>query len=363
MQSAIILLNWNGWRDTIECLESVFRLSDVDFRVIVCDNASTDGSLDNVKRWARGELAAECQNPKLSHLVYPGCPKPIPYSEWDRDQAQRGQIFDDGSRLILINNGSNLGFAGGNNVGLRLALRDPACQFFWILNNDTVVEPSAMAALLKRIRQQPEVGLCGSAIHSYTNPDEVYVMGGRKFSKWSGRSRLPSGRITRGRPSVRVEIDYVEGASMLVSRAFLEKVGLLEESYFLYFEEVDWAARARGKYLLGFSPESVVYHKEGASIGSSQERGKRSLVSVQWMTRSKVLVTRRFWPWALPTVMATVALGSLERLLRGDWRRAGSILASAWRGLIAPLRPPKQPQVEGIMLTPTDQSSPPPVVH
>lgn len=342
MQSAIVILNWNGWKDTVECLESVFRLSDCNFRVIVCDNASTDGSLDNLKRWARGELAANCQNPQLSHLVFPACPKPICHLELNREEAQQGRITNDPSRLVLINNGGNLGFAGGNNVGLRFALRDPACQFFWILNNDTAVDPLALAALLQHMRQEPDLGLCGSTIRSYANPDEIYVMGGRKFSKWTGRSRLPGRSANVGTSPGDTEIDYVEGASMLVSRAFLEEIGLLEESYFLYFEEVDWAARARGKCSLGFSRESIVYHKEGASIGSNPERGKRSLVSVRWMTRSKVLVTRRFWPWALPTVMATIAFGALERLVRGDWRRGRSILASAWSGLTAPLRPPTQ---------------------
>jgi GT2 family glycosyltransferase len=337
MRACIVILNWNGWKDTVECLESVFRLRHPDFRVVVCDNASGDGSLENLKRWAQGELAAECRNPQLLHLVSPPCPKPIPYREMDCGEAQLRSIANDRSRLVLIRNGGNLGYAGGNNVGLRFALRDPECQYFWVLNNDTVVDPLALSALEERMRKQPEPGLCGSVIRSYQNPDGVYLPGGRKFSKWTGRSRIPPRPAGNAPLSESADFDYVEGASMFVSRVFLETVGMLEESYFLYFEEVDWAARAQGKSALGFSPKSIVYHKEGASIGSSRERGMRSSVSTQCMMRGKVLVTRRFWPWALPTVLLTLAIAALERLFTGDWQRARLIVASAWQGLIAPL--------------------------
>src|SRR5271156_1373735 len=87
---ACILLNWNGWRDTIECLESVFRLNYPDVQVVVCDNASSDGSLERVKEWARGAISAESANPDLRHLTSPAFPKSIPYLELTREQAESG---------------------------------------------------------------------------------------------------------------------------------------------------------------------------------------------------------------------------------------------------------------------------------
>src|ERR1700694_2988487 len=118
MHSCVILLNWNGWKDTIECLESVFRLNSPDFRVVVCDNASADGSLEKIKQWARGELPAESANPLLSHLTLPPFPKPILYCELTREEAESGTATHS-CPLTLIQNGANVGFAAGNNVGLR----------------------------------------------------------------------------------------------------------------------------------------------------------------------------------------------------------------------------------------------------
>src|ERR1035438_3867545 len=145
--TSIIILNWNGWKDTIECLESVFRLDYPDFRVIVCDNNSHNDSLDKIKAWADGRLPASQSNPELAYLTSPAVPKPIPYRELNREESESGGAFYD-ARLVLIQNGLNLGFAGGTNVGLRYALGDKSCGFFWMLNNDTVVDSGALRASL-----------------------------------------------------------------------------------------------------------------------------------------------------------------------------------------------------------------------
>ena len=119
MITTVVLLNWNGWKDTIECLESVFRLEGPVVRVVVCDNASVDGSLERIKQWANGELQARSENPALAYLVSPFIEKPIAYRELTRNEAE-SQCANADDRLILIQNGENLGFAGGCNVGLRL---------------------------------------------------------------------------------------------------------------------------------------------------------------------------------------------------------------------------------------------------
>jgi len=90
MYSSVIVLNWNGWKDTIECLESLFRLDCPDFRVVVCDNASADGSMEKIKKWARGDLLAESANPQLSYLLAHPFTKPIPHLELTREQAESG---------------------------------------------------------------------------------------------------------------------------------------------------------------------------------------------------------------------------------------------------------------------------------
>lgn len=119
----VIILNWNGWEDTIECLESVFRNIYPSYTVIVCDNGSHDGSLERIKLWAEGKLdvLVPSHNP-LRPLSYPPVIKPIPYIEYYREDAEKGGINDGKIPLVLIQTGGNLGFAGGNNVGLRYIL-------------------------------------------------------------------------------------------------------------------------------------------------------------------------------------------------------------------------------------------------
>jgi GT2 family glycosyltransferase len=332
MVVSIIIVNWNGWQNTIECLESVLRLSYSSFRVIVCDNASTDGSFDKIKSWAMGRLAAESANSALAHLTSPPLPKPVPDLELTRVEAESGGVPCD-AQLILVQNGENLGFAAGNNVGLRYALRDPDCRFFWFLNNDTVVDPHALSALVRFMQQRPEVGICGSLNLSYFYPEEVQAQGGMKYNRWTGRVHNPA-REARNEVSLAPSaVDYINGASMMVSRAFVEQVGPMDESYFLYFEELDWAERAKGRFALGYTRESAIYHKVGAVLGSNSDRSRRSILSDMYLSRNRLLFTRRFFPGALPSVFVCVLLAATHRLCRGDWKRAAMMLTWSMKGL------------------------------
>jgi GT2 family glycosyltransferase len=128
-------------------------------------------------------------------------------------------------------------------------------------------------------------------------------------------------------------MNYVNGASMLASRAFLEQIGLMEESYFLYFEEMDWAMRTRGKFALGYARESVIYHKDGATIGSNLDRRKRSILAERYLSRNRILFTKRFFPWALPTVLISVCLAAIHRFCIGDMKRAKVMVGSMVQGL------------------------------
>jgi len=331
-RTCVVLLNWNGWQDTIECLESLFRLRGEEYRVVVCDNASSDDSVDKIGLWAQGKLETGATNAKLSGVISPPVAKPIKYAVLTRREAESGAV-DMQVPLTLIQTGGNLGFAGGNNVGLRFALRDPNCQYFWLLNNDTVAAPRALTAMLDLMRNQPEVGLCGSLTLSYHDPEVVQAQGGHRYRRWTARVLRAPALEVRALSATPPRMDYVNGASMLASRRFLETVGLLEESYFLYFEELDWAMRARGRFALGYAPQSVIYHKEGASIGSSTDRRTRSVVSDQYLARSRVLFTRRFFPWALPSVLAWTSFAALYRMICGDTKRAQAMMSALLRAL------------------------------
>jgi GT2 family glycosyltransferase len=326
----VVLLNWNGWQETTECLESVFRLEYPHFTVIVCDNASSDGSMQRIEGWAKGFIPASCDSPDLARLTVPPIPKPIDFDHIV-SSTEAVASLSSGSRLLLIQTGANLGFAGGNNVGIRYALARGDCDYVWLLNNDTVVEPDSLSAMMRMAESHPKLGICGSQLRSYTYPHEIQTMGGRRYSRWSGRTR-PLQELTTPQVSTTPDApDYIEGASMLISRRCLEAAGLLEESYFLYYEELDLAARACPAFLLGYSSESIVYHKEGASIGSAHVRADRSALSDFYQARNRIVFCRRYHPWFLPSVLAATGLGALQRLMIGRPQNAGAVL----RGMFA----------------------------
>ena len=306
---AIILLNWNGWQDTVECLESLLRLEYPSFRILVCDNGSSDDSIHEIKTWA--------ERRNLTHAVY------------QRAEAEAGGTPAADTLLTIISNDENLGFAGGNNIGLRYVMARSEADYCWLLNNDTVVEPDALTHLVARMEHQPDVGICGSTIRLYHDRNRIQALGGGHYCRWIG---LPwhYGRFTQGDKDIdqmqaEAWMNYVEGASMLVSRQFLDEVGLLCEDYFLYFEEADWAIRAKGRFKLGYAAQSIVYHKVGGSIGTSSNPAKMSYTSDYFNIRNRLLFTRRFYPSALPTVRLVIFGAMLLRLCLGKWKRAAMV--------------------------------------
>ena len=312
----IVILNWNGWRDTQECLESVLHLEGHDYAVVVCDNASSDGSMEHIVAWAEGcELA-----PRTVFLPHEPVLKPVQYVRYNRTTAESGPA--DSTLLALIDNGANLGFAGGCNVGIRYALSKPDCGYVWLLNNDCVVPTDALAKMVALCRQRPRVGICGSEVHYYDNPSMVQTFGGR-LNPWFCTTHS----IACGAPadSLRAEpatIDYVPGASMLVTREFLARVGPMSESYFLYFEEIDWAERARGIFELAVCLGGLVYHRGAASIGSPTEGGERGIRSEYFLLRGRRIFAQRFYPIRLPLVYLGLVGSIVTRLGRRKWARA-----------------------------------------
>ncbi len=331
----IVVLNWNGWRHTLECLESLFRLAYPRYRVVVVDNASEDDSVARIRDWAEGRLEAPLPEPAEPRaLVAPPVPKPIPYHELDRPGAgEGGAAIPPEARLILLQSGANLGFAGGCNLGLRLALANPEVEYVWLLNNDTVVRPEALDGLVRTMRADPGIGICGSTILFYHRPDTIQALGGGRYNPWIGfASSVGEHSRVKEASGPTPPIEYVNGASMCVSRPFLETVGLMTEEFFLYFEELDWACRAKGRFRLGHAPGSIVYHKEGATIGTSGKAGRRSSLSDYYMLRNRFRINRKYFPLALVTLYLWAPVMLLNRALRGQWDRLGSVVKAAlWR--------------------------------
>lgn len=320
----IVILNWNGWRDTLECLESVFKLDYPNFQVIVCDNNSSDNSLEQIESWARGDLEASIasDDPHIREICSPKFAKPIQnirISESNKENhKETGQPT---CPLVLIETGGNLGFAGGNNVGLRWAL-DQGTDYCWLLNNDTVVEPDALSKMVAHSKALTETGIantCGSVQCFYDDPGIVQALGGFKINRFTGICSDTVGRYLKRTDNIDHDasaksLDTIQGCSWLIPRTYLEEIGLMEHSYFLYYEEIDWVTRAKEKYRLTYAPDAIVYHKEGSSIGSKSFSSGPSVMAEFYTARARLMYMTKFYKLRLPLVYLTIFLQAVNRV-------------------------------------------------
>jgi GT2 family glycosyltransferase len=174
---AIIILNWNGWHDTIECLESLYRIIYQNYQVILVDNGSTNKSVDKIKDWARGDIQVN------SPFIVDSVQKPITVVEYSRAEAVTGgselmeaqiEQIPSASRLILISNETNLGFAAGSNVGLHYALQRDY-RYLGLLNNDTIVTPNYLCMLVQTLQDDSSLAGVSPKILHKNNPMNIRV--------------------------------------------------------------------------------------------------------------------------------------------------------------------------------------------
>jgi len=327
----IVILNWNSWQDTIECLESVFRQQYKNYKVIVCDNNSSDQSMEHIEAWAKGsEIVNLSPSHPLRQLSSPPIEKPIDFSVYNRLKVEV-KIPPSDNQLILIQTGDNLGFAGGNNVGLRYALNCRDMDFVWLLNNDTVIAPDCLTNMVNYSQQQNLPNMCGSTILYYNDPSVIQALGGCRYNKWTGLASTSLGRGLAADTDIdhktyEEQLSYIAGASWLLPKQYLIDIGLMEESYFLYCEEIDWCVRNNNKYKLCYAPDAIVYHKEGSSIGSPNDERSSSLLSDFYIFRNKLRFTRRYFPEAIFTAYLVTLFQALNRVRRGQWDKAFLIL-------------------------------------
>jgi GT2 family glycosyltransferase len=325
---AVVLVNWNNSSDTIECLASLLALTHPAFHVYVIDNDSADNSVDAISHW----LGSPVANPSWRALpgvarITDGAPcKAIPHRIVDApDQALDRPA--DGYRVTIVRGGSNLGFAGGCNLGMTVA-GVGLFDYFWFVNTDAVVTLDALEALLRRATHLERPGIIGSTLLYYNRPDTVQALGGgRLLANSVATKHIGQGRPLRDIPAegatVERELAYICGASMLVSNEYIRRVGAMREDYFLYYEDFDWAARGRGIFRLGYAPQSVIFHKSGASSSK-----RIPDLSSRYYYRNRLLFARRFFPERLAATQRQLVVAALRHLLRGRWQMARSVAAA-----------------------------------
>lgn len=308
----IVIVNWNGWKDTIECLDSLLLLEYPDFKVVICDNGSDDDSVLELRGWCERSLGFD--SPTWQVL--------------SRSDAENGGGSPE-AWFTLVRNGDNLGFGGGTNSGLRYALARGDAGFCWLLNNDTVVDPRALTAMVDRLAEKPDAGMCGSTLREYYDRSRIQALGGATYFKWLGLAwhigRTIQGNILPDKALVEKKMDYVAGASLLVRTEYLISVGLMAEDYFLYFEEIDWVWRGSARYTLAYAPESIVYHKVGASIGTTANPLGKSFQCDYYTLRNRLLFSRRHCPSVLPGVYLFLVVELAVRVILGRFDLAKMI--------------------------------------
>ncbi len=233
---AIILLNWNGKKDTLECLASLQKVDYPNFQTIVVDNGSTDDSVAALR------------------LAFPHVP--------------------------ILENRTNLGFAGGNNIGIEWVIRHHA-EWILLLNNDTIVDPHFLRAFLKAAEEEPKAKILGAKILRYAQPHTIDHFGGF-WNQEKGEFESPdAGQLDHPYFKMR-QADYVCGAALFMHRSVPQSIGLLEPNFFLFWEESDYCCRAKkAGFEVWTAPEAKVWHK----VSSSFTGGKPHTHYFWWRSR------------------------------------------------------------------------------
>lgn len=274
---AIIILNWNGWKDTIECLESIQGITYPNYQVVVVDNGSTDDSIVKIKEWADGKMKAESKFVKYNLDL-----KPVFYIEYDRKTAENGGIKKyekelekhlPNRKLVIIQTSENLGFSAGNNIGIKYAL-DNYASYVLLLNNDTFVDKQFLKQLVQTAINYDQIGILGPKVLLWDKPNTIQVVGAT-INLWTGRGKILEGGTIDSINSSKIkevkEVDWVTGSCMLIKKDVFKIIGLFDERFFLFWEEVDFCLRAgKAGFQVVSVPHSKIWHKGARSSDKTQ---------------------------------------------------------------------------------------------
>ncbi len=252
---AIVIVVWNGKADTMECLQSLDEDRYPNKEIIVVDNGSTDDSVAEIRRSFQS--------------------------------------------VVILQTGSNLGFTGGNNIGIRCALERQS-DYIFLLNNDTTVEPDAMEQLVAAAEAEPDYGLLAPVIHCFYPPREIWFAGSRlelhRGAAWHDNSRQPD----RDQPPY--EVPWATGCAMLIPSRLLRDLGGFDDRYYLSWEDVDLCLRIRkAGYAVAAVPAARIYHKGGRS-GQRMPEGK-----YYYTVRNSLLLVRKHAD-LLPYIVAALRI-------------------------------------------------------
>lgn len=278
---SIIILNWNGLQDTLECLESLKKITYKNFETIIVDNGSA------------------------------------------RDEA--GEIQRKFPEVSVIKNSTNEGFCGGNNIGAKLALKSNP-DYLLFLNNDTILKPDFLNKLIEFTEANPKTGIAGPLILYYQEPDYVYSCGG-EFNAWLCLSK----DYHFAHKSSQRNLNFISGCAFLIKTNLVKKIGLWDEDFFTYWDETDYCLRAKkAGFDIACVPQSVIYHKVARTNIYLSRR------YVYYMVRNNLLMAKKHakwyqWPSILINFLARRWFGYFFKLLlTKNYKAIPAIFVGTW---------------------------------
>src|SRR3989339_592778 len=272
----IIILNWNNFDDASKCIQSVCVANYPKFSIVLVDNASENNSLPRLKA-------------AFGHISF-------------------------------VENKQNLGFTGGNNVGIKYALEHQA-DYVLLLNNDTVVKPDFLSELVRIAESDPQIGIVGPKIY-FSNSKIIWFAGGFLNKKTGFAYHRGENEPDNGQYDNVLEIDFASGCAMLIKKEVFEKIGMLDEDYYHSHEDANFCVKAKeAGFKVVYNPASIIYHKLARSSG-----GRRSPFYLYYRTRNHLIFKEKlkinvplFWPVFLLLLTKRIFGSLLMGQPRGAW--------------------------------------------
>jgi hypothetical protein len=268
----IIILNWNGYEDTLECVQSISKISYKNYKLVIVDNGSDTDEID--------------------------------------------EIINDFPKTELIKSKKNLGFSGGNNVGIKIALEQNV-DFILLLNNDTTVDTDTIEILLNKFETDESVGIVAPQINYYDEPNKIWSAGG-KISKLRASGFAVSNKMEDELEKKDNYVDFVSGCCMLIKKEVIEKVGLFDENFFLYVEDTDLCYRTKNAgYKILVTSDTKIYHKGSQSTKKSSE-----VLPLYYTTRNRLYFAKKNFNYLFYVSFAYLTMSmifkSLKWLINGN---------------------------------------------
>jgi len=290
---SIIILNWNGWKDTLECLESLYQIDYPNYQVILVDNYSQDSSLEKIRKYCQGNIKIESK-----FFIYHPQNKPIKLKEINNKETEEinadknikieNNPVKKNNSLTLIKNDVNYGFAEGNNIAIKYTQKIHNPDYILLLNNDTIVEPDFLSQMIKVAESDGKIGIVGGKLLNAFKPQIIDSTG--HLISWGRIIDRGHGEIDHRQYDRDIKVMGAMAAAALYKCEMLKDIGLLDSRYVTLGEDADlsWRSHNHGWKAI-YTPKAIVYHKRGQSITMKSVLPEMTVLSlkntVEYVTR------------------------------------------------------------------------------